>query len=548
MLCNDLISDKLHGLKMENKKTELREYQQDILTQLINSKTNDVVQLETGGGKTRVISEFAKSHNVICVAHRDMLVEQLSESLTISGVGHNVIARSSIKNRCMIKQRHLKNKLSYVASIKTLISRHKNNLLDVKNVVVIIDEAHHVAEKNQWAQLANVFKGCRIIGFTATPCRLDGMPLGKEYGGIFDKLIQAKSLKENAVQKLIGLQFLADYEAYSLPEIDFTELRQRGYDYSYDSLERAVSRDTIVSNIVQAKIKHAKNKLTIVFCPTVKNADYVVSEYRACGVSSAYIASTLSSTENNRRLDDFRAGKIEVLVNVEMATEGFDLPSLECVQMLRPTSSLALYKQMIGRALRPKKNNEKAIILDHCGNVLRHGLPDDNIQWSLKGTPTNRRPALIDCEGCGKTYNMYLTRCPDCGQRTWLLRNSYAESPLIEANIIDFELAKQARHYLIEKQLQDEIQKNKAEKKERMKNEVFMPNWSYGSGAINSLIQKLIKYMIDNLTISVEKINEFTQSEKPALDFWLDNFSIEVIQKNQTEKAMKAYQKWQKLN
>ena len=131
----------------------------------------------------------------------------------------------------------------------------------------------------------------------------------------------AKSLKENAVQKLIGLQFLAEYEAYSLPEIDFTELRQRGYDYSYDSLERAVSRDTIVANIVQAKIKHAKNKLTIVFCPTVKNADYVVSEYRACGVSSAYIASTLSSTENNRRLDDFRAGKIEVLVNVEMATE-----------------------------------------------------------------------------------------------------------------------------------------------------------------------------------------------------------------------------------
>jgi len=425
---------------MENEKNQLREYQKEILAQLINSTKNDIVQLETGAGKTRIISEFAKNKNVICVAHRDMLVEQLSSALTVAGVGHNIIASPSARNRCMIKQRHLKNKLSYVASIKTLISRHKKGLLNIQDVVVIIDEAHHVAEKNQWAELVNVFPNSRIIGFTATPCRLDGMPLGKEFGGIFDQLIQAESLRENAVSKLIGMQFLADFDAYSIPDIDFAELRRKGYDYAYDGLERAVNKSTIVASIVRSKIKYAKNKLTIVFCPTVNNAEHVVGEYKARGIAASYIASTISAVENNRRIDAFRAKQIEVLVNVEMATEGFDLPEIECLQMLRPTASFALYKQMVGRALRPKANNEKAIILDHCGNVLRHGMPDDHIKWSLSGTPSNKRPALINCEACNNQYNMYLLHCPDCGHRTWLLRNGFANSSLIEADIINFEV------------------------------------------------------------------------------------------------------------
>jgi len=319
---------------MENEKNQLRGYQKEILAQLISSTKNDIVQLETGAGKTRIISEFAKNKNVICVAHRDMLVEQLSSALTVAGVGHNIIASPSARNRCMIKQRHLKNKLSYVASIKTLISRHKKGLLNIQDVVVIIDEAHHVAEKNQWAELANVFPNSRIIGFTATPCRLDGMPLGKEFGGIFDQLIQAESLKENAVSKLIGMQYLADFDAYSIPDIDFAELRRKGYDYAYDGLERAVNKSTIVASIVRSKIKYAKNKLTIVFCPTVNNAEHVVGEYKARGIAASYIASTISAVENNRRIDAFRAKQIEVLVNVEMATEGFDLPEIDRLEAL----------------------------------------------------------------------------------------------------------------------------------------------------------------------------------------------------------------------
>lgn len=535
----------------------LRDYQQSIFDQIVSSDTDDVFQLDTGGGKTPIITKLSALKPTILIAHRNMLIEQISQTLTKMGSNHQIIGTPLITRRCQLFQRN--HGIEYdgniwVGTVQSIISRYKRGKLDLdRNSIeqVIIDEAHHVARDNIWAQMSEVFPNARYLGCTATPCRLDGQGMHKDCGGLFENLIQAEQLTEKATQWLIGNNYLSDYEYWSPPTngIDFSKLKlSSGKDFTKDSLEYAINKELIAGDVLKHYKRLADNKRNLIYCPSIANAEHIASVFKQSGYVATYIASSLSLVENMRRIDAFRTGEATILINVEMVTEGFDLPEIECVQMLRPTASYALYRQMCGRNLRPKPNGNKAIFIDHAGNAFRHGLPDDDVEWSLFGTPKNKSESVINCEECGFTHNAYLKLCPNCGNPNWLASIDAHLEPLVAADVIKVDLVRKVRNHLRQLELQEQQLQAKLEYERKLKTEIQYPKWNYGHNAVGQLCGKLANWFADNLNdagIDVPEINAFTLGDAPPITFWSSNFTIRDLDKNNPDKCKQVFKKWQ---
>lgn len=536
----------------------LRDYQQCIYEQVVSSHTDDLFQLDTGGGKTPIITKLAITKPTICIAHRNMLIEQISQTLTKNRASHQIISNSLITKRCQLFQRQHDVDYGadiYVGTVQSIISRFKREKLNFdrfKIEQIIIDEAHHVAKDNIWAQLRDVFPNARILGATATPCRLDGQGLHKDHDGLFDRLVQANQLTCNATQWLIGNGYLSDYEYWSVPTdgIDFNQLKlsSSSKDYTISSLEQAINRELIAGDVIKQYKRLADNKRNLLYCPSIANAEHIAQVFKSKSYVATYIASSLSLTENMRRIDAFRTGEVKILINVEMVTEGFDLPEIECVQMLRPTASYALYRQMCGRNLRPKPNGQKAIFIDHVGNALKHGLPDDDVEWTLYGSPKNKSEKNINCEECGFTHNAYLKICPNCGHSNWLRDAEAHLTPLVAANIIEVDLVRKVRNHLRQIELEEQQQQAKIAYELKLKTEIQYPKWAYSSNAVGQLCTKLSHWFADNLKeagLDVEKINEFTLGKEPPINFWATHFTIHDLKTTNPMKCKKVLQQWQ---
>lgn len=522
----------------------LRDYQNNIVNKVIGSKTDDLVQLDTGGGKTRIMSAIIDNKPTICIAHRNMLVEQISSTLTSTGIAHKVLANNKIVKRCELLQRDKKlgNQQCYVASLLTLISRAKRGEIDASlDYKIIIDEAHHCAAGNSWTKLKNIFKNAQFVGFTATPCRLDGKGLSKDNGGLFDRLVQADSLTDNSVAKLIGGGYLSDYDYYAPPtDIKFKALKMSSTgDYTQKSLDKSVRGLEICADIIKAHKKYADGRRTLVFCVSIAIAKDFVNSFVKAGYSATYIASDLTTFEVVKRLDAFRSGEIEVLCNVNMVTEGFDLPEIDAIQIVRPTASLGLHRQMIGRVLRPKAG--KAIIIDHVGNVLKHGLPDDNIHWSIDSIATNKSSHTIICKNCHKVYSIYKKVCPFCGADNWILQHGAGNNPFVVAGVIPIELVRQARA-----QAAREEQKAAYDKAMELKwhNFYTIPTpfeRDFGSDLIGRTCQKLATFIYRSLkdNITPREINIFTHHGEVDRYFILQHFTIFDVKNNDVKKCIK---------
>ena len=530
----------------------LRDYQQSIYDQVVNSTTHDVVQLDTGGGKTPIIAHVAKHQPTICVAHRNMLVEQISDTLTKLKIDHSVIATPKIQKRCQLVQRRAGVEFGgqvHVASIQSLISWHKRGRLPVDTnqpFKIIIDEAHHTAKDNMWASLADIFPNAQFLGVTATPCRLDGQGLHVDCGGLFDRLVQADQLRDNSAATLIARGHLSEYEMYCPPaSVDWKALKIGSTgDYTESSLSDAIDKTVICGEIVEHYKRLARNKRGLVFAVSIANAEAISDAYKAAGISSTYIASKLSIADNMRRIDAFRAGDVQVLINVEMATEGFDLPEIEVVQVLRPTASFVLWRQMIGRVLRPKPNGQHAIILDHVANTLRHGLPDDQIVWSLYGLPENKSEPVTDCRTCHKTYNVYLSTCPHCGAENWIHSTVAMNDALVQANIIPVELVRKWRDEAKQREINAVKAKAIAEHQIALQTVPMPPRWIFAGlqGAYKDLCTKLSSWMFDNLkdVVPPSDLNRWTQGKEPALDFFMDHFTAKDLSATNPTKCKKV--------
>lgn len=548
---------------------KLRDYQQDILNKCltnIEKGINTLFQLDTGAGKTAILASICQQANcqVVCVVHRNFLLEQFSKTLTSFHVAHEVIGNAATRSRCMAYQRDVdvmkKDSHVITTTIQTLSRRVKGSLhinLNAKTII-IIDEAHHAANDNLYIKLKNHFKNPLFIGSTATPCRLDEYGLDTASGGLFDELVQADELKENAVIKLIARGVLSDYEIYSPPSnVDLNLLKRGGAgDFTFESMTACIEKQNICGDVIKTYEKLAKG-LTIIYTVTISSAKSLTKAFKEKGLIASYIASSLSMREVTRRIDAFKRGDISILINVEMITEGFDLPDITTVILLRPTASFTLYKQMIGRALRHKDHN--AIIVDHVGNVIRHGDPAENVIWSLSAAPqkdTKTKICSLPCPHCGRIYNIYKKECPHCNAANTLWQNDSEKEfeHFIKFNVIDAVLVRRYRALLLEQIRKDEYLKAKALQDEMIKTEILPFRQKSSNDPVGRMCEKIKVWFLDNLrqssTVSIEEINCMTQSFRNELinDFWIENFTRKDLVTTNIKKCEKVLKKWLKSN
>lgn len=382
----------------------LRQYQLDLIDAIraeLPHHRRVLAVLPTGAGKTHTFCTIAqrsavKNNNVLILVHRAELLEQTSKRLAAMGVEHGIIAPKHPVTHAQVQ----------VASIYAVARRLKQ--FPWSPNLIIVDEAHHCIARS-WQQVMDGYEHAFIIGWTATPARLDGRGLT----AAFDQLIEGP-----AIRRLIECGYLSRYQLYAPPsKIDRSSLKKRGGDYRTEEIEPMVTRPDVLFAAVANYQQYAAGKRAIAFCSSIRHAEKVRDSFLKAGIPAASIDGTLTSDIRLDRIDKFKSGEIQILVSVDLVSEGFDVPGCDCVILLRPTASLAVYLQQVGRALRP--SDCEAVILDCCGNALEHGLPCQPREWSLQGKIKSRElgQQAVPIRVCDKCYGVYkpAPACPYCG-------------------------------------------------------------------------------------------------------------------------------------
>lgn len=392
--------------------------------------SNVLASLATGGGKSVVVSAgiVAPWQGQSCVvAHRQELVGQMSLHLASAGVKHRVIAPTSVIAAIRAEHRIELGRVmldpharATVAGVDTLVSRRdKLNEWARQVTLWVIDEAHHVLRENKWGTVAELFGNARGLGVTATPERADGKGLGRNAHGVFDVLVSGPSMSD-----LIKTGALTDYRIV-MPESDFDVNRLKvtaSGDYSKKQMREAAKESRIVGDVVEAYRRWADGKPGITFATDVETANHIAERFNHAGIPAAAISAETPGPERSELIRRFRRREILQLVNVDLFGEGFDVPAVEVVTMARPTQSLGLYLQQFGRVLRPLAGKTHGLVIDHVGNVTRHGLPDKPRAWTLAARDKRKsRPRdpeeipLTVCLECMSPYERTNRACPYCG-------------------------------------------------------------------------------------------------------------------------------------
>lgn len=421
----------------------LRPYQQDIRDDIESrwlGVANVLAVLPTGAGKTVLFSSIlADEPGASCaIAHRQELVSQISLALARNGVRHRIIGQDSVIR--MIVRLHMEevganyvvpNAKCAVASVNTLTGKKFSESLKPWLPTVklwVQDEAHHVLRDNQWGRAAAMFPNARGLGVTATPLRADGNGLGRHADGLFDTMVIGPSMRD-----LIIMGFLTEYRIFAPPSTfqrDQVAVSQTTGDFNLDQMRKAVASSSlvvhdekqIVGDIVQHYQRIAPGKLGVTFVPDIATAGTVAEQFNAAGVPAMAVSSKTPDDERCKILRRFKSRELLQLVNCDLFGEGFDLPAIEVVSMGRPTESYGLYVQQFGRALRLLDGKDRAIIIDHVGNVMRHGLPDAPREWSLdrrerRSSGKSDAQTIRACLNpeCGAVYERFRDACPYCG-------------------------------------------------------------------------------------------------------------------------------------
>lgn len=366
----------------------LRDYQKTIIESCRNAFKNSYKKLccvlPCGAGKTAIFCYLAylntikkSSNHVLILLHRKELLKQTEEAFKTFQINTDHIQIAMIQS--------FKNTLKTGAKSYSLI---------------IIDECHH-ATSNSFKAVLSAYSGVPLIGFTATPARLDGKPLGK----IFDRLIVGVDYAY-----LIQKKYLVDYNYFS-PDLNFNFSEWKLKNEDFDTTDNALHLDkkAIYGDI----LKYLDlSKKTIIYSPTVeysKKLEAQINNFFKSSVAKEFNGTT-SQNERDKIISSFKNNKIKILINVDLISEGFDVPSCDCVFLLRATQSLTLYIQQAGRALRsdPNNPNKRASIFDFVGNIYRFGFPDASRVWSLSSTikNTHKHETVHD--------SLTIKTCPNC--------------------------------------------------------------------------------------------------------------------------------------
>lgn len=383
---------------------ELRPYQLDgvekIRAAYRSGKRAPLYVAPTGSGKTVLFAYITKGaqtlgKKVLLLAHRVELIDQISAALTDQGVRHGIIAADYDYRR---------GHSIYVASVFTLVKRLDWFTPDL----VIVDEAHHCAGTTTWARILQAYPKAHRLGVTATPVRKSGEGLSD----CFDSLVLGPS-----TQYLIEIGALSPLRAFAPPMINAEKLHTRMGEFIQGELVDLVDRPSITGKAVEHYRKICDGKQTAVFCVSVAHAQNVAAEFRREGYASESVDGKIDSNIRRGIIGNFARGQIKVLTSCDLISEGFDCPRIEVGISLRPTQSLGLWRQQCGRILRPFAGKDCAYLLDAAGNTLRHGLPTDDVTWTLDGASVALERSKLSvriCPACFSAQSSRRSVCANC--------------------------------------------------------------------------------------------------------------------------------------
>lgn len=419
----------------------LRPYQQKALRMVDEAvaagSRRPLLVLPTGAGKTVVAADLIRREvdrggSALFLAPRRELVHQASRKLADARVRHGLFLAGHEARRDVFAAVH-------VASIDTLLAMTRRRGLPAalpEFSLVLVDEAH-LAVTIARQRLLDRWPAAVRLGLTATPTRKDGRALGV----MFDELIEPTTVAD-----LTRDGYLVPARYFSVAEPDLQRVRVVAGEFNAHDLDAAVNRPELVGDIVQHWLAHATGRRTVVFASSIAHSIALSEAFLRAGVRAEHVDAGTPEHERAAIFERFSSGATEVLTNCFLASYGFDLPELSCVVLARPTRSLTLYLQMLGRGLRTALGKRDCLVLDHSGCVHRHGFADDPRAWTLDGEralvePTAsdpkprdpKRSNRIDCPECRAVFGG-TNECPECG---FVLRPRGREIETLDGELVE---------------------------------------------------------------------------------------------------------------
>lgn len=412
---------------------KLRDYQAEIINKIQNSMLTGhrriIVQSPPRTGKTVVMSEIArratvKNRRVLFLIHRKEVLEQANATFKEQGVDFDLLTSGMVQ---------------------TLTRRVDK--LDAPHII-LVDEAHHVLSKS-YRRILDKFKDAYVLLFTATPVRLGREQLDQ----VADDIVLGKSIKE-----LTAAGFLAPFRYYQPPAgFNQSELKLSSTgDYTNKSITSAL-QSCLYGDLVSHYKRLAAGKQAVCYCHSIDAAKHAAAEFNKNGIAAAEVDGTTPRSERDELVKKFRDGAIKVMVNVNLFTEGVDLPDVDAVILARPTSSLSLYLQFAMRCLNPRRG-KVAVIIDHANNVEKFGYPDSERNWLqlVKTGAKTRKNAetdnfnIVTCETCFAVLESRTIKAGTCPYCDALIKQKRPDKPVA---LID--LVEAARNEIASKKIDD---------------------------------------------------------------------------------------------
>jgi DNA repair protein RadD len=420
----------------------LRDYQAQAVSEIQRllfdeGKQRVLLVAPTGAGKTvmaaALVQDFvSRGLRVLFVAHRVELVEQAVAKL---GVPCGVIVAGSPPGLGFMP--------CVVASLQTLVRREMPPC-----DVLVIDEAHH-AMSASYRRVIDSLPDAMVVGLTATPTRLDSRGLAEIFSDMYEAARTSALIEQGS---------LVRPRVFSHPtQPDLSKVKITAGDYNEKQLDQACNQAKIRGDIVEHWLARAENRSSVLFAVSIAHSRALIDDFGRAGVVAVHVDGSMPRGERDRALAAIRSGEARILSNVGIVTEGWDFPELEVCVLARPTASISLLLQMWGRVMRPAPGKTEALVLDHAGNVLRHGmLPHQDVAWRshFSGEKKKRGKkgklgtslAVKNCPSCYAVVVRHAERCQECGYQWEVEETAVAtdkNTQLVEITDMVLELVRQ---------------------------------------------------------------------------------------------------------